>query len=84
MTESERGLALSSADPTTAKTISNAYFTYVAARAALIAGDKAKALEWLGESMRLRYFVTPEWLRIDPTWNAVRNDPRFQKILSGL
>ena len=60
----------------------NAYFTYVAARAALVAGDKGKALEWLGESLRLRYFVTPAWLRIDPTWNSLRGDPRFEKLVT--
>jgi tetratricopeptide (TPR) repeat protein len=83
MAESARGLALSRADTAATWSIPTAYFTYLAARTALIAGDNVKAIELLAESMRLRYFVTPAWLGIDPTWNAVRGDPRFQKILSG-
>ena len=76
------GLSLAGADTSAGSSLTNAYFTYVAARTALVAGDKAKAIELLGESMRLRYFVTPAWLRIDPTWNSVRADPRFEKLLA--
>ena len=83
MAEAARGLAIARADTATTWSVTNAYLTYVAARTALVAGDKAKAIELLAESMRLRYFVTPAWLRIDPTWNAVRNDPRFERLLSG-
>ncbi len=80
--ESTRGLALARADTSATWSVFNAYLTYVAARTALVAGDKGKALESLRESMRLRYFVTPAWLRIDPTWNSLRGDPRFEKILT--
>jgi hypothetical protein len=83
MAQSARGLALARADTTAKWSVVNAYFAYVAARTALVAGDKSKALELLAESMQLRYFVTPAWLRIDPTWNSVRADPRFEKLLSG-
>jgi serine/threonine-protein kinase len=82
MAESARGLALAGADTTAVWSIVNPYFMYVAARTALLVGDKGKAIELLGESMRLRYYVTPAWLRIDPTWNSVRDDPRFEKLLT--
>jgi|SRR5687767_5258708 len=83
LAESARGLNLARADTAATWALSTAYLTYVAARTALVAGDKGKAFELLSESMRLRYFVTPAWLRIDPTWNAVRDDPRFARIVSG-
>ena len=82
MAESARGLSLAWVDATAMPSITNAYYTYVAARTALVAGDKDKAVELLGEAMRMRYFVTPAWLRIDPTWNSVRGDPRFEKLLT--
>src|SRR5688572_5846361 len=82
MSQSARGLALARADTTAKWSVVNAYFAYVAARTALVAGDKGKAIELLAESMQLRYFVSPEWLRIDPTWNSVRGDPRFEKLLT--
>ena len=83
MAESERGRALLRADTSTIHSRTFAYYTYVSARTALVAGDRDKSLELLAEAIRLQYFVTPAWLRIDPTWNAVREDPRFKRILSG-
>lgn len=82
MAESARGLSIARADTTGTWSIINAYFTYVTARTAFVAGDKVKAIELIGESMRLRYYVTPAWLRIDPTWNSLRGDPRFEKLLT--
>jgi len=79
--ESARSLALN--DSSSMHAVNVAYQTYLAARTALLAGDRDKALERLGEAIRLRYFCTPAWLKIDPTWNAVRDDPRFARILSG-
>jgi hypothetical protein len=62
------------------RSINYAYYTYVSARTAVVAGDRGKAIELLGEALRLRYFVTPAWLRIDPTWKSLRGDPRFEKL----
>ena len=80
MAESARGLDLGAPDPLATRSINYAYYTYVSARTALVAGDRDKAIELLGEAMRLRYFVTPAWLRIDPTWKSLRGDPRFEKL----
>jgi tetratricopeptide (TPR) repeat protein len=80
MDETARGLALARADTAARMSLNNAYYTYVSARTALLAGDRNKALELLAEAIQLRYFVTPAWLRIDPTWKSVRGDPRFEKL----
>jgi hypothetical protein len=56
------------------------YFAYVAARAALLGGDRDRALAWLAESRRSRYYVTPAWLRMEPTWAPLRGDPRFAAL----
>ena len=80
MNESARGLALARADTAATMSSLNAYCTYVSARTALLAGDRDKALELLAESMRVRYYATPAWLRIDPTWESLRGDPRFEKL----
>jgi hypothetical protein len=29
------------------------------------------------------YFLSPGWLRIDPTFEALRNHPRFKKLVEG-
>jgi eukaryotic-like serine/threonine-protein kinase len=80
--ESARGLALARADSTSVWSVAHGYLNYVAARTSLVAGDKGRAIELLAESMRLRYFVSPAWLRIDPTWNPVRGDSRFERLLN--
>ena len=77
-----RGLELSRGDGTAARGTNQMYYTYVASLAALLAGDKEKALGWLGDAMELRYYVTPAWLRIDPWWTPLRGDPRFEKLLT--
>jgi eukaryotic-like serine/threonine-protein kinase len=76
LAEAERGLALQA--PTAADRESNnySYFTYVAARTALRAGDRERALAWLAEARRAHY-ASPAWIRAEPTWAPLRDDPRF-------
>jgi hypothetical protein len=48
----------------------------------LAMGDQQAALDRLEPLLRVPYFVSPAWLRIDPTLAALRNSPRFQKLLA--
>ena len=41
-------------------------------------GDRASALDWLGQAVRAGYSVTD--VDRDPTFAGLRNDPRFQQI----
>ncbi|MEP6731914.1 MAG: protein kinase [bacterium] len=80
LTEVERGLALQGPTAEARQSLFYAYFSYVAARTALVAGDRDRALAWLSDARRYHYLVTPEWLRADPTWTAIRGDPRFAPL----
>ncbi|HEX8678964.1 MAG TPA: hypothetical protein VF683_03330 [Chthoniobacterales bacterium] len=53
-----------------------------AARAFCVLGDHDRALSLLEKLMKQSYAdcVTPALLRIDPIWDSVRDDPRFQKL----
>jgi len=82
LTEAERGLALQAPTPAGRESSNYAYFTYVAARTALLAGDRDRALGWLAEARRARYFASPAWLRVDPSWAPLRNDPRFVALVA--
>ncbi len=80
LTEVERGLALQAPTAETRQSLFYAYFSYVAARTALLAGDRNSAVAWLSDARRYHYLATPAWLRVDPTWTAIRGDPRFAAL----
>ena len=53
-------------------------------RAAIYAGlgDKEKTMEWLGKAYNERCFLT--WLKVDPIFDPLRTDRRFQALLEKL
>jgi TolB-like protein/cytochrome c-type biogenesis protein CcmH/NrfG len=54
----------------------------VIARAYVVLGDLDRAFPMLEHVLSVPYVaaLTPAMLRIDPAWDSVRNDPRFQKL----
>jgi serine/threonine-protein kinase len=46
----------------------------------LALGDRDAALRRLEPLLRIPYYVSPAWLRIDPTFQPLRSDPRFMKL----
>jgi serine/threonine-protein kinase len=48
----------------------------------ILAGAYEKALDHLEVLITLPYYITPEWLRIDPNFDPIRRHPRFQKLLT--
>jgi serine/threonine-protein kinase len=57
----------------------------VVARAHVILGDLDRAFPKLEHVLSVPYAfaLTPAYLRVDPFWDPVRNDPRFQKLAAG-
>lgn len=53
---------------------------YIVARIHALLGERAEALQWLEKAMRQRDdFITH--ITVDPEFDALRHDPRFQQLL---
>jgi serine/threonine-protein kinase len=47
----------------------------------LLVGEREKALDQLEAFQSIPYYMTPAWIRIDPTLAALRDHPRFRKLV---
>jgi serine/threonine-protein kinase len=76
----ERGLALV---PITKDAYMGAYLQHQLARIYLLVGDPEKALDLLDPLLKIPYYVSPGWLKIDPTFAPLRGNPRFERLVNG-
>jgi tetratricopeptide (TPR) repeat protein len=49
----------------------------------IAAGEPEKALDLLEPLLRMPYYLTPAWLRIDPNFDPLRGNARFQRLMAG-
>ncbi len=49
----------------------------------LATGQTEKALDEIEALLKVPYDLSPGWLRVDPTFDAVRQNPRFQRLVEG-
>jgi len=78
--EGERGLAL---QPITEDAYSGAYNAHLLARIYILTGEQEKAVDQLESLLRIPYYLSPGWLRIDPTFDPLRKNPRFERLVGG-
>jgi TolB-like protein/Flp pilus assembly protein TadD len=77
--EAQRALALR---PVERDGINGPYFMHLLARIYTLAGKQEKAIDTLESLLKLRYWVSPGWLSIDPSVDPLRSNPRFQKLVA--
>jgi len=53
------------------------------ARIYVLAGEPEKAIDQLEPLLKIPYILSPGWLRIDPNFEPLRANPRFQKLAGG-
>jgi hypothetical protein len=56
------------------------YMQHQLARTYILAGEQERALDLIGPLLRGHYYLTPGWLRVDPTFDPLRGNPRFQRL----
>ena len=78
--EGERGVALL---PGSRDAYNGPYYQHVLARIYLLVGEPEKSLDLLEKLLRSPYFMSPGWLKIDPTWADLRGNPRFERLVKG-
>ena len=76
----ERGAAMA---PVAKEAWSGPYYQHQLARIHLLLGDEEKAIDVLEPLLTVPYHLSPGWLRIDPTFDPLRGNPRFERLASG-
>jgi tetratricopeptide (TPR) repeat protein len=78
--EAERVLAL---EPVTRDARSGAYYEHQLVRIYMLVGEHEKALDRLEPLLEIPYYLSPGWLAIDPNFDPLRKNPRFQRLVAG-
>ncbi len=50
-------------------------------RVYILTGEHEKALDRLEPLLKIPYHLTPAWLEIDPNFDTLRQNPRFQMLI---
>jgi tetratricopeptide (TPR) repeat protein len=78
--EGERGVAL---DPVAKDALRGPSIQHRLVRIYMLVGEPEKALDKLEPLLKIPYYLSPGWLKIDPNFDPLRKNPRFQKLVAG-
>jgi hypothetical protein len=62
---------------------SGAYVQHQLVRIYILLNEHERALDLLEPLLRMPYYLSPGWLRIDPNFDPLRGHPRFQRLVEG-
>jgi hypothetical protein len=78
--EGEKGAALL---PISKDAFSGPYLQHQLARIYILVGEPDKAMDRLEPLLKMPYYLSPGWLRVDPNFDPLRNNSRFRKLAQG-
>jgi hypothetical protein len=56
---------------------------HLLARIYVLVGEPEKAIDQLESLLKIPTFLSPGWLKIDPNFDPLRSNPRFQRLVAG-
>jgi Flp pilus assembly protein TadD len=59
------------------------YLQHQLARIYTLTGKPEKAIDVLERILAVPYYVSPGWLRVDPSFAALKGNPRFDRLIAG-
>ncbi|HET7599657.1 MAG TPA: hypothetical protein VFK09_05170, partial [Gemmatimonadales bacterium] len=77
--EGERGAAL---NPISRDAYQGTYFQHQLTRIYLLVNEPDRALDRLEPLLRQPCYLSPGWLRIDPTFAPLKGNPRFERLIA--
>ncbi len=78
--EGERGAALV---PLEQDAYLAPYLQHQLARIYILVGEPDKAMDRLEALLKIPYLLSPGWLRVDPNFDPLRENPRFERLVEG-
>ena len=59
------------------------YIEHQLARIYALTGESDKAIDILESLLRIPYYLSPGWLRVDPEFAMLKGNPRFEPLIAG-
>ena len=59
------------------------YLQHQLVRIYILVGEPDKAMDRLEPLLKIPYLLSPGWLRVDPNFDPLRENPRFKRLVEG-